>query len=446
MNTPIADFIRAYAESGTLRLHMPGHKGHPLVGCEAFDITEIRGADELAVADGIIGESERNASLLFGTGKTLFSTEGSSQCIRAMVYLAASAAPDREKRKYLLAGRNAHKTLLYALALADLDVQWLFGKADSLCSCPVTPAQLEQALDSRLDCLPVAVYITSPDYLGGMAEIGGLAEICHRYGVPLLVDNAHGAYLRFLPQDLHPISLGADLCCDSAHKTLPALTGAAYLHIGKNAPPRFAENAKQAMALFGSTSPSYLTLMSLDLCNARLACGFREKLLHTTESLNTVRQALRSAGWQTVGNEPMKLTVRCPEDLSGFALAGRLRDAGIECEYADRDFLVLMPSVETTDDQLSALTKAMGQNSLSYNDQSPALLPGGAEAVMTVRQAIFSPCETVAADDALGRICAAPTVSCPPAIPVVCSGERIGKEQLDLLRFYGISALSVVRE
>ena len=112
MNTPIADFIRAYAESGTLRLHMPGHKGHPLVGCEAFDITEIRGADELAVADGIIGESERNASLLFGTGKTLFSTEGSSQCIRAMVYLAASAAPDREKRKYLLAGRNAHKTLL----------------------------------------------------------------------------------------------------------------------------------------------------------------------------------------------------------------------------------------------------------------------------------------------------------------------------------------------
>ena len=445
MNTPIADFIRAYAESGTLRLHMPGHKGHSFIGCEAFDITEIKGADELTVADGIIGESEHNASLLFGTEKTLFSTEGSSQCIRAMVYLAASATPDKGKRKYLLAGRNAHKTLLYALALADLDVQWLFGKTDSLCSCPITPHQLEQALDSKRDCLPVAVYITSPDYLGGMADIMGLAEVCHRYGVPLLVDNAHGAYLRFLPQDLHPISLGADLCCDSAHKTLPALTGAAYLHIGKNALPCFAEKAKQAMALFGSTSPSYLTLMSLDLCNARLACGFREKLAHTAEGLNSVRHSLQSDGWQTTGNEPMKLTVRCPEGLSGMALADRLRNAGIECEYADRDFLILMPSAETTDDQLSALLKAIGQNSLPYNNRRFPL-PDRAESVMTVRQAIFAPCETIATSDALGRICATPTVSCPPAIPMVCSGERIGRKQLDLFRFYGISALSVVRE
>lgn len=99
MNTPIADFIRNYAARNPVRLHMPGHKGRELLGCEALDITEIPGADELYVADGIIGESEQNAAGLFGTGATLYSTEGSSQCIRAMVYLAALNARDAHARE-----------------------------------------------------------------------------------------------------------------------------------------------------------------------------------------------------------------------------------------------------------------------------------------------------------------------------------------------------------
>ena len=138
MNTPIADFVRNYAARNPVRLHMPGHKGRELLGCEALDITEIPGADELYVADGIIGESERNAAGLFGTGATLYSTEGSSQCIRAMVYLAALNARDAHARNpYILATRNAHKTFLYALALTDLDVRWLVSaETDSLCACP----------------------------------------------------------------------------------------------------------------------------------------------------------------------------------------------------------------------------------------------------------------------------------------------------------------------
>ena len=103
------------------------------------------------------------------------------------------------------------------------------------------------------------MYVTSPDYLGGQSDVAALAEVSHRHGVPLLADNAHGAYLRFLSPSRHPMDLGADLCCDSAHKTLPVLTGGAYLHVGRAAPEPFRENARRALALFGSTSPSYLT-------------------------------------------------------------------------------------------------------------------------------------------------------------------------------------------
>lgn len=149
MTTPIVDFVQNYAKSGTSRLHMPGHKGQALLGFEGLDITEIRGADELYEADGIIAQSEANATRLFGTAHTYYSTEGSSQCIRAMLCLAMQAAPAGQ-RPVLLAARNAHKALLYAAALLDLDIQWLWPAPDAagaLCSCPVTEAQLAAALD-----------------------------------------------------------------------------------------------------------------------------------------------------------------------------------------------------------------------------------------------------------------------------------------------------------
>ena len=147
MTTPIVDFVQNYAKSGTSRLHMPGHKGQALLGFEGLDITEIRGADELYEADGIIAQSEANATRLFSTAHTYYSTEGSSQCIRAMLCLAMQAAPAGQ-RPVLLAARNAHKALLYAAALLDFDIQWLWPAPEAsgaLCSCPVTEAQLAAA-------------------------------------------------------------------------------------------------------------------------------------------------------------------------------------------------------------------------------------------------------------------------------------------------------------
>ena len=293
MNTPICDFVRRYAESDTARLHMPGHKGVDVLGCEARDITEVCGADSLYEADGIICESECNASELFGC-PTYYSTEGSSLCIRAMLYLACLQAKSRGvERPLIVAGRNAHKTFLSAAALLDFDVEWLYpDETYSYLACNVTIEAVERMLTAERR--PDAVYLTSPDYLGNMADIENIAALCHRYGVLLIVDNAHGAYLKFLPESRHPIDLGADLVCDSAHKTLPVLTGGAYLHVSPRVSERFpTDTVKDALALFGSTSPSYLILQSLDKVNSLLSdAAYIERLTCLSSHVEACREQL----------------------------------------------------------------------------------------------------------------------------------------------------------
>ena len=467
-STPIADFVRQYSASGTVRLHMPGHKGVPFLGCEPLDLTEIAGADELYDAEGIIAQSEANAARLFDTAATYYSTEGSSQCIRAMLFLAMQAAPQGAGRPVLLAARNAHKALLYAAALLDLEVCWLWpqGPGASLCSCPVTPEALEARLAQLRGRRLCGVYLTSPDYLGYMQDIAALSAVCRRWGLPLLVDNAHGAYLPFVPGgSRHPIALGADLCCDSGHKTLPVLTGGAYLHLG----PRFAaqpQTVRGAMALFGSTSPSYLILQSLDLCNQYLAQGYGERLAACTARLSSLAGELNAAA-QARGcpvplvltgpeQEPLKLTLDAVAlGRTGHWLADQLRACGMECEYADGRNLVLMFTPENPPEDAARLRSAL----LDVVQQAavPAAPPEEPWAefealareqtpVRSIREAVLGPAERLPAQQALGRVCALPTVSCPPAIPIAVSGERIGPAALALMRRYGITDLDVCKE
>ena len=141
ITAPICEFVRRYRYSGALRMHMPGHKGTALLGPEPLDLTEIEDADVLYHAEGIIRESEANAAALFGTKKTVYSAEGSSLCIRAMLYLALLHARANHKKPVIAAGRNAHKVFMTAAALLDLDIRWIYG-TESVISCAITPSQL----------------------------------------------------------------------------------------------------------------------------------------------------------------------------------------------------------------------------------------------------------------------------------------------------------------
>ena len=445
MTTPIADFARAYAASGGTRLHMPGHKGAPFLGCEALDLTEIAGADSLYEADGIIAESEANASALFGSARTFYAAEGSSQCVRAMLALALwNHRTPPGSRPLVAAGRNVHKSFLYAAALLDFDVLWLWPEepSPSLCACAVTPAVLERALAGAC---PAAVYVTSPDYLGGRCDIAALAETAHRHGVPLLVDNAHGAYLHFLDPPAHPMDLGADLCCDSAHKTLPVLTGGAYLHVGPGAPAGFREEGRRALALFGSTSPSYLILQSLDLCNRYLAGGYPARLAETAGRLSALRARLRRDGWAVWDTDALKVTIDCAASgWDGRALAQRLRERGIECEYCDRDDLVLMWTPENSGADYRHLPEALGRNRGTPRQRLPLPTAAGEQAC-TIREALFSPWERVPAAVSTGRVCGAPTVGCPPAVPIAMAGERITPAAAALFGRCGVASVEVLR-
>jgi len=445
MNTPICDFARRYAQSGPLRLHMPGHKGVALTGLEPLDITEIDGADSLYEASGIILESERNAGSLFGAD-TFYSTEGSSLSIRSMLHLLCQHARAEGKRPRILAGRNAHKTFLSAAALLDFDIDWLYPAAgESYLSCAVDAGMLEQAILTGEK--PTAVYLTTPDYLGNLLDVGALADVCHRHGVLLAVDNAHGAYLKFLQPSRHPMDLGADLCCDSAHKTLPAVTGSAYLHLSKRLPPLFREQAKNALALFGSTSPSYLILQSLDAVNGYLADRYNEKLADFIGQVEELKGKLTRAGFCLCGQEPLKLTLQTKvSGYTGDEIARLLAQKGLVCEFCDQDFFVLMVTPETGAEGLSRLEAAL--LSVPQKDPIQTAAPAFArcQPVLTPRQAVFSPCEEVPVDQSAGRILASPSVGCPPAVPIVMCGERIAPAAAEAFAYYGIDRCTVVVE
>ena len=445
--TPICDFVKKYAESDPVRLHMPGHKGKPVLGPEPLDVTEIDGADDLYLPRGVIAESERIAGELFGA-ETYYSAEGSSLCIRAMLFLAMQAAgkPRTGARFHLLAGRNAHKALLYTAALLDFDIDWLHpAPHDGYQSCTVTAKGLEQALAGQ-KTPPFAVFLTSPDYVGNVTDLAAAAAVCRAHGVPLLVDNAHGAYLKFLRESRHPLDLGAAMCCDSAHKTLPVLTGGAYLHIAETWGKVSKNDVLCTLSLFGSTSPSYLILQSLDAANPYLA-ALQERLVAFLPQVETLKRALTAAGYTLTGDEPMKVTIRPrSRGYTGDELAALLREKKIFVEYHDPDVLVLMPTPQNTPEELARVQRALiniPPRSPLISSPPPYALP---RVALSPREALLAPRETVPAEKAIGRILADPAVSCPPAVPILACGEVVDQNAIERFLYYGVKELTIVKE
>lgn len=441
MNTPIVDFVKRYEKDIKTRFHMPGHKGKSFLGIEKYDITEVYGADDLGDAQGIIYESEKNASELFKTAHTYYSTQGSSSVICAMLSLVKGDKP------IIAAARNVHKAFIHACALLDFDIEWIMPAADEgLLKCTVSPEDVEKLLAKSAD-KTAGVYLTSPDYLGNIQDVSKIAKVCKKYAVPLIVDNAHGAYLGFLENSLHPIRLGASLVCDSAHKTLPVLTGGAYLHISKDAPKEFTENARKCLSLFSSTSPSYLVLQSLDLCNAYLAEKFPSELKECILKTESVKKKIEQCGFCVEESELLKITVDALKSgYTGKELAEVLRKNGAEAEYCDEEFLVLMITPQNCDKDFERLKNIFSALKPKKAIEEKKIALPYPKKRMSVREAVIGKSEMIDIESACGRICAAPTVSCPPAVPIAVSGEEITKETAQMLLYYGIKKISVIKK
>lgn len=442
MKTPIVDFVKKYSNSGSLRLHMPGHKGKKFLGLEKLDITEINGADVLNNAGGIIKESQQNATKLFGSAATYYSAQGSTTVIKAMLALVlANCGPN----PVVLAGRNAHKAFIYACALLNINVSWLYGDSGNICECNITPEYLEDYLKNT-KTLPNAVYVTSPDYLGNMLNIQGLAQICKNYNIPLVVDNAHGAYLRFLKNTQHPINLGAAMCCDSAHKTLPVLTGGAYLHIAKGYEP-YVASAEKYLALFSSTSPSYLVLQSLDFANKYLGGEYKKQLQKCTQKVNNLKEFLRQKGYKLIGTEPLKITVNIAE--LGYTAAefySKLKHSKIEPELCSDNTAVFMFTPQNNSLNYIKLKRFFSNLEFKKPINNQPLGLNISQQKISIRSAVLGGSERVSALKAEGRILAAPTVSCPPAVPILISGELVTKQAIQLFKRYNIEKIDVVKD
>ena len=442
MKTPIVSFLKSYQEKSPVRMHMPGHKGAGILGFEGLDLTEIYGADELFAAEGIIKESEQNASSLFGC-PTYYSTQGSTLCIQTMCTILCQDAKSKGKKPKILAGRNAHRSFIHAAALLDFEIEWLYGNSDYL-SCKIHAEDLEKAI---IESLPTAVYLTNPDYLGNLLDIQSLASVCKKHNVLLAIDNAHGAYLRFLEPSLHPIDLGADLCCGSAHKTLPVLTGGAYLHLSDSLNQVWKNDVKHFMEYFSSTSPSYLIMASLDATNEVLDTTFKKSLSECIQRVDGLKNTLTQHGYTILFGEPMKITISTKEfGYTGNEIANLLMECDIYPEFYDSDYIVLMPSPYNTKDDLKRL-----ETCLCGIDRKPILInkPPKLEQskkAMNVRQALFSSSITLDVSKSLGQVCSSVTVSCPPAILPVIPGEVISESSIEVMKYYGIETVRVVKE
>ncbi len=433
MSTPLYSALLRHREGGRASFHTPGHK-NSLSALPAdlysLDFTELPDTDSLFEASGPILEAEEQAAVLFGTKRTCLSAGGCTLCIQAMLRLAA---PYGGK---VLCGRVVHRSAVNAMALLGIEPVWTMPRGIA--------AEVGRHPEVR------AVYVTSPNYYGQLLDIPAIAKECRARDIPLLVDNAHGTHLMFTRPKLHPLSLGASMTADSAHKTLGVLTGGAWLQIGDKA---YADEAKSAMALFGSTSPAYPVMASLDLAREWLETH-PDAFAKLQDTVEDIRLAAVSRGIALPEGpcDPARVTLDVSSvGLTGAQAAERFRAAGVEPEYADSSYVVLIPSPFNTPEDFGRLKVAVlslpaGRplpvaDTVRFAMPFPEIVP----AAVPLREALLAETKTVPLDGACGQIAAEAACPCPPGVPVVMPGERVTKEASDFLRNYGFLQIKVLK-
>ena len=366
--------LLSYSQTAAYPFHMPGHKRQPMGSWapEEIDITEITGFDNLHHATGILREAQQRAAETFGADETFFLVNGST------AGLLAAVCGTVKKGGRLLMARNCHKAVYHAVYLMELKTTYLYPEqTDFGIQGSILPEQVRDMLEQYPDI--EAVLLTSPTYDGVLSDIAAIAEIVHEKEIPLIVDEAHGAHFGFskgFPQKA--LALGADLCIESAHKTLPAYTQSALLHY-KKSPWVDLERVKRYLGIYQSSSPSYILMAGLDRCTrilreqgTELFAAYEERLHHFYEKCKTLQRITVFSPNRKIGEieekdpgiwdrDPSKILI-CAEGagLHGQELAEILTEKyHLEMEMASGHYVTALTTLMDTQEGFERLFAAL---------------------------------------------------------------------------------------
>ena len=450
---PLFHALQLLATGDSARFHMPGHKGEPLFNTYAevfaIDFTETYGTGNLYLGDGPIRDAEVAAALYFDAADCFFLTGGSSQGILAMLATAVGRGGS------VLLDRECHKSVCHACAL--LDITPYFVSAPLIEPFAVSGELPREAVEQQLIDHPDirAVLVTSPTYYGVCRALPALADLCRAFGKPLLVDAAHGAHFPAVGLSA-PIADGADMAVLSMHKTLPCLGQGAVLLSAQGVDKRA---LRENTALFGTSSPSYPIMASIDLARAYTEGPGRTAYRHAAEACGELRDfvARRTAFTPLTENDfpaldPCRLTVcTVGTDTTGHRLADMLwSEYGVACEMADDRHAVFILTGADTPSSLHRLRRGLRRIARRRHaavPPAPAASFPPAERVMRVRDAWFAPTGRVEPAAAEGLICARPVTPYPPGVPLLWPGEKITRAHIELIRerwYNEISEITVV--
>ncbi len=449
--------LSGYIKSDIYPFHMPGHKRRPLADWNPYqmDITEIDGFDDLHRAKEILAEAQMRAARLYGAKKTFYLVNGSTCGILAAICTAS------KRRKRILIARNCHRSVYHAVYLQELDADYLYPCMTKTGIPGQIPpeevkARLEEAERNKTIEEIGAVVITSPTYEGVVSDIRRIAEIVHAYGIPLIVDEAHGAHFGFseaFPKSA--VRLGADLVIQSLHKTLPSFTQTALLHLCTN---RVDENeAARYLDIFETSSPSYLFMAGMEACIHLLAekgnllfSAYQKRLsdfYRRMEKLHYLK-VIQRPDFSSEEAYDLDLSKICistdASNLTGKELYDLLLEQyRLQLEMVSGGYVVALSGIMDTDEGFSRLGKALIEidASLSPADQKKKERIAAAgnlytrqERVCGIAGAQDAPKKTLPLSDAEGEICASYVYLYPPGIPILVPGERITGEFLSKIR------------
>ena len=433
MPTPLYDALRAYAARNPARFHMPGHSGRFLPGPELapllpLDVTEVPGTGNLYEAGEPFDAAQALWARAFAFDHCQFLTGGSTMGLHTG--LALLAAPGSA----VLVDRGCHHSVFHAMALLDLRPVYLerpWRSGENL-SGPFSPEQVAAALEKHPEIKTVC--ITSPTYSGVLSDIPAIAREIHARGGRLLVDGAHGAHLPFLGVDAFG---GADCVVVSAHKTLPALGQGAMLFTRGTDPGE----VRRMAAVFGTSSPSYPVMASMDLARDWLEGEGREALEGTARRVAELRKKFSSLHpGPGLALDPCRLTLKVKD---GPSFARALEARGVFPEMEDGGHVVFICTPCHRAEDLARLEGALEELAGGLGDCPPLPPPPISRMVLTPRQALFAPAETLPLEACLGRVSAGQLAPYPPGVPVVAPGEAVGKKELSYFREIGYNNPSV---